>query len=1163
MLRLKIDGGAAFSVEHDGEERLVVVQEVTRPARLDLDLLVRSIRGAILAEHDLAVDSIVLIKSGTIGKTTSGKIRRRACREEFLTDGLTVITQWHVEHCSGACRAKDRAIVAPRSETETKLVSLWREVLRVEEVSVNDNFFDHGGHSLLATQLISRVAAIFGVKLPLSELFASPTVAQLAVTVERLRAAQPESSGPKIVRLEDRNDAALSFGQQRLWFVDQWLPGAPVNNLCVAARISSDLQTSLLERALVEVARRHESLRTTFVDRDGVPRQRIDALTSVPLEYVDLSQLSTNVSEAELQRLSTEAARRRYDLQTGPLWHVTQVRLSASEHVLILTMHHIISDGWSMGVLLRELLLAYEAFANDVPSPLADLDIQYVDFAAWQRTALADDALRPQLEFWRSKLADGPAVLSLPTDRPRPALQSFQGAVLPVSLPAVLVHALERFSREENCTLFMTLLAAYQTLLARYCAQDDISVGTAVAQRSRPEIEGLIGFFVNTISLRGDLSGDLTFRELLTRTREATLAAFENQDVPFERLVEEFAPRRALSHAPLYQTALVLQNMPFDHYASRLSFHEVHNGTSRLDVTLSLWPEEGRLVGNLEYATDLFDKATIEHFFAAFETLLGAAVTAPDRPISQLPLVGVHERKRLLTVAAGPRRKYPDDVAAHKLFERQAEQYPDAVALTFPGQELTYHVLNERANQLAHHLISLGVGPDKLVGLCLERSPELVIGMLGILKAGGAYVPLDPRYPRARLDFILRDAQLELVVTSKDLTEIVAPHKVCPIFVDDPSPAALPCPTSNPPHSAAPHNLAYVIYTSGSTGQPKGALIEHGGLCNFLDVVSDWVDRDRNTRTLQFASPNFDASVLEVFSTLALGGTLCMAPAASLIPGADLVRLLNENRISFLLLPPSALAASPEASLPYLRTLVVAGESCSPKLVDRWATGRRMINIYGSTEASVASTVGECRAGDVRQPPVGYPYQNTEVYLLDRRLEPVPQGMPGEVYIGGIGVGRGFLNRPELTAERYIADRLGPVSGRRLYRTGDLARYRADGNLEFLSRIDHQVKVRGFRIELPEIEAALVTHESVNEAVVVVSDQESGEKRLVAYVGVGDGPTVTTTELHQYLKEKLPDYMIPSAFVVLPTLPVTANGKIDRLRCPRWIAAVQRLRNRT
>ncbi|HEY4309676.1 MAG TPA: amino acid adenylation domain-containing protein [Pirellulales bacterium] len=1147
---LKIDGGAAFSMERDGQERLVVVQEVTRPKQLDLNEIVRSIRGAILAEHDLPVEAIVLIKAGTIGKTTSGKIRRRSCRDDYLSDHLAVVTQWNASRCDNSSGgAEGREAVPPRTDTERTLLKIWVEVLRQDDLGIHDNFFDFGGHSLLATQLMSRVSAACGVTLPLRELFAHPTVAELAPVVERNYATPSAASPTKIVPADQRDDSPLSFGQQRLWFVDQLLPEVPVNNLCLSARFRGDLQTALLEKSLAEIARRHASLRTTFVDAGGLPQQRVSSLGAVPIAQFDLRELDTMNRAAEVERISSAAARQRFDLATGPLWNVTHLHLTADEHVLLLAMHHIISDGWSMGVFLRELLLIYEAFSNGQRSPLADLDIQYADFAAWQRTTCTDDALSPQFEYWRGKLEDGPAVLAMPTDRPRVALQTFHGALLPVSLPLSLSQAVEQFSREQQATLYMTLLAAFQTLLSRYTGQADISVGTAVAHRTRPEVEGLIGFFVNTLVMRGDLSGDPTFRDLLARTRQVTLEAYEHQDLPFERLVEAFAPRRVLSHSPLYQAALILQNAPLEFTGPNLTFQEVHNGTARHDLTLSLRQEAGRLVGGLEYNTDLFDQENVEHLLESFQTLLGAAVTAPDNPISKLTLVGMHDRQRLLAAAAGERIRFADDVCVHELFERKVEENPDAVALCFQEQVLTYRQLNERANRLAHRLCTMGVGPDVLVGICLNRSVELVAGMLGILKAGGAYVPLDPHYPAARLDLILRDAQLDVVVTSRELATVFAAQNTRMVFADETA-GDCSASTENPQRTATANNLAYVIYTSGSTGQPKGALIEHRGVCNAVAVAARWIGPGSERRTLQFASPNFDASVLEIFATLAVGGSVYMAPEDALIPGPDLVRLLDDHRITFVILPPSVLSVLPAAPLPHLSTLVVAGEACSAKLVDRWAPGRRMINGYGPTEATVGATEGECHAGEGRAPALGRPFANVNVYLLDRHLEPVPHGMPGEIYIGGVGVARGYLNRPELTAEKFLPDRFSGRSGGRLYRTGDLARYRADGKLEFLGRIDDQVKVRGFRIELPEIEAALTAHPAIREAVVVVREQESGEKRLVAYVGTGELPAPTTTELHQFIKSHLPDYMIPSTFVALPALPVSPNGKVDRNSLP-------------
>jgi amino acid adenylation domain-containing protein len=778
-------------------------------------------------------------------------------------------------------------------------------------------------------------------------------------------------------------------------------------------------------------------------------------------------------------------------------------RLSAEEHVLLLVLHHVVADGWSMGVLVRELGLAYTAATQHTGYQLPPLAVQYADFAAWQRDWLAGDVYEEQLAYWRSRLGDGPAVLELPTDRPRPAAPQFTGATQPIALSPELSARLQALSRQEGVTLFMTLLAAFQAWLARVTGETDIAVGSPIANRTQTELEGLIGFFVNTLVLRTDVSEDPSFRDLLARVRETTLGAYAHQDLPFEKLVEVLAPQRSRSHAPLFQVALVLQNAPLEWPAGgdlSVSNQPLDTATSKYDLTWFLWEADGQLIGQLEYSTELFERGTIERFWQSLVSLLEGAVADPTQPVSRLPLVSTIERARLLEQASGPRDDVLPADCVHELIAQRAAECPDQVAVEGAGSSLTYGELERQANQLAGHLQSLGVERETLVGVALERSPQLVVALLAIWKAGGAYVPLDPAYPRSRLELLVADSGLQVLLTQSQLVpqlpELAGGQIVC---LDQIARKLAQQPTTAPELTTHSEQLAYVIYTSGSTGTPKGVLLEHRGIAVRLQTLAKVFEIEPTSRMLQFASMSFDASICELLVPLVAGATAVMATGDTQMPGPSLNAFLREQRITAATLPPAVLAATPSDDLPRLRTLVSVAEACTSELVERWSPGRRFLNGYGPTECTIGATWAECRTSS-RRPPIGRPFDFVEVYVLDARLEPAPVGVPGELYLGGIGLARGYLNRPELTAERFIAHPFNQQSGARLYRTGDVARWRTDGQLEFVGRADQQVKLRGYRIELGEVESQLREHAGVREAVAVVREETPGDQRLLAFV---------------------------------------------------------------
>ena len=943
-----------------------------------------------------------------------------------------------------------------------------------------------------------------------------------------------------------------SFAQQRLWFLNQLAPGNPFYNVSTALCLTGSLNLRSLEQTFNEIVQRHESLRTTFAMFEGELVQIIAPMLTVSLPTINLQNLSPTQQETAALQLATDAAQRPFDLAAGPLFKVTLLQLSETEHILLLNLHHIVADGWSIGVLIRELGTLYTAFVKNGRSPLAALPLQYADFAEWQHQYLQGEVLATQLAYWRQQL-NGITALNLPTDRQRLAVPSYRGAKQFITLSPALSEALKSLSQQEGATLFITLLAAFQTLLYRYTGQADIAVGTPIANRNRSEIEALIGFFVNSLVLRADLSGNPTFQELLHRVKNVAMTAYAYQDLPFEKLVEELHPDRELSRNPLFQISFSLQNTPVAALElPGIAFRAIDfdAGTAKLDLECNLWEDAGSIQGQFVYSTDLFDRATIARMAGHFQTLLEAIVANPKQRISDLALLTAPEYQQLLIDWNDTQRDYPQNQCFHQLFEERVGRSPDAVAAVFENQQLTYRQLNSRANQLARYLQQLGAAPEVLIGLCVERSLDAIVGILGIIKAGAAYLPLDPTYPQERLNFMLEDAGVSILITQQHLAKNLTQPENSGVFtvvcldsdieiIARQSPANL---TAN----IIPQNLAYVIYTSGSTGKPKGVLIEHRGLYNLALAQIEAFNLNSNHRVLQFASLSFDASIFEIVMALGTGATLYCAQKQSLLAGQTLIQFLQDNTITHATFPPSLLAVLPSAELPALQTIICAGESCSPDVVKRWASGRRFFNAYGPTEATVWSSFAEI--GDRKKPPIGRPIANTQLYILDENLQPVPVGIPGELYIGGSGLARGYLNRPELTAQRFIPNPFSEKAGERIYKTGDLARYLPDGNIEFLGRTDEQVKIRGYRIELGEIEALLIQHPAVKETAAVAEDDFSGNKRLVAYVVPNPTQALNPLEMRNFLKEKLPAYMIPHAFVAIEFLPLTPNGKIDRNR---------------
>ncbi|MBA3354607.1 MAG: amino acid adenylation domain-containing protein [Pyrinomonadaceae bacterium] len=955
-----------------------------------------------------------------------------------------------------------------------------------------------------------------------------------------------------ISRRSESNFVPLSFAQQQFWFIDQLEPGNPAYNMAWGFIVTGPLNVTVLEQSLNDIVRRHEALRTTFATVDGSPVQVIAPAQSLTLSKVNFSELPETEREAQVLRLATEEARQPFNLSQGPLLRVSLLRLDEEEHVLLLNVHHSVYDLWSMGVFLRELAVLYEAFSVQKPSPLAELPIQYPDNAVWQRQWLSGEVLKKQLSYWKQRLEGAPAILELPMARPRPAVQSFQGSHQSFLLSKKLSEELQRLSQREGVTLFITLLAAFQMLLFRYTGLEDIVVGSPIAGRNRAEIEDLIGSFASMLVLRTDLSGDPTFRELLAHVRGVALGAYAHQDLPFEKLVEELQPERSLSHNPLFQVVFGLQNAPMpplEFSGLALNPLQVDHWTAKFDLVLHMVEQAEGLRGRLEYKTDLFDAVTINRMIGHFQVLLEVVVADPDKRISSLPLLTEEERQQLLVEWNATQTDYPEGTCLHQLFEQQVEEPPNAIAVLFENEQLTYGELNQRANQLAHHLRSLGVEPDVRVGISVERSLEMVVGILGILKAGGAYVPLDPAYPSERLSFMLEDTQTSVLVTQRHLLERLPDHGAKVVCLDADWKIIARESAENPDAAVTPDNLAYVIYTSGSTGKPKGIAIRHRGVVNNLTDLNRRFAVGPRDRVLALSSLSFDMCVYEVLGTLASGAAIVMPAASAERDPAHWAKLMAQHRVTVWNSAPSLLEMLVEhvgerakTRLPDLRLAMLGGDWVEVTLPDRLkalAAGVEVIVMGGATEASIHSIIYEVEKTDPtwRSIPYGRPMANQLAYILDARLQPVPVGVPGELHLGGVGLARGYFNRLELTAEKFIPNPFSAEVSDRLYKTGDLARWQADGNIELLGRMDFQVKIRGHRIELGEIEAALKQHSGIQEAAVMAREYAPGDKRLVAYLVPNEQQAFTVRQLLRFEKDDLltdhTQYELPNGMVIV------------------------------
>lgn len=1175
---LRPNSNAAFSVEFDGEEGLVLIQEIDDRQAVDTQEVIAAIRQAVSEGHGLQAQGVVLIRARSIPKTSSGKIQRRQCRANYLAQSLDVIALGG----SRLGRGRER-IETPLTITEPlgslPSVERWltshlaaRAGIAASRINVNDSIMRYDLDSLSAIDLTHMIETAAGVVLPLTTLLQESTIAEIAAEIHaRLTTRNEEAILSRTPGRGLTSESPLSRSQQALWFLYRLSPGSAAYNVTSAVRILTSLNLSALEHACQALVNRHSALRTTFTTRNGEPSQQVHKDLQIAIRHED----ATTWSEAQVNQRLAEVAHQPFQLEQGPLLRIYLLQRPNAEHVLQLVVHHIVIDFWSLTVLTHELGELYEAALTGRAPRLAPMNLRFSDFVRWQEQQLAGPDNQRHQDYWHEKLSGELPVLGMPTDRARPPVQSYQGAAQSFNFDRELTQSLKTLAREHGATLYMTMLAAFQILLHRYTGQERILVGSPTSGRSRADLGALVGYFVNPVVLDADFSHDLTFETFLAATRTTVLEALDHQDYPFALLVERLQPQRDRSRSPLFQAQFVLQKTPEQNGAALealainaagnpvevggllLQSMSVKQCAAQFDLSMHVAEIEGQLAGYLNYSTDLFEPGTIRRLLDHFEILLRSLINNPRRRVSELALLSAAERQELLVGWNDTRVKYAKDKLIHQMFEAQAQHTPTAIALEFGDEHLTYAELDARSNQLAHHLRSLGVGAESLVGLCLERSPEMVVCLLGVLKAGAGYLPLDPAYPDDRLRLILDDAGAKVLLTERRLAERISVEDVTVICVDEEWERISLERDDNLSTEVSAENLAYVIYTSGSTGKPKGVMITHDGIRNRLLWMQEAYGLTAADRVLQKTPYGFDVSVWEFFWPLMVGARLVLARPGGHQDSVYLAELIEQRAITALHFVPSMLQAFLQTTevgqCRSLRKVICSGEALSYELQEKFFTQMpaELHNLYGPTEASVDVSYWACRRGGEKRPvPIGRPIANTELYILDRWGQPAPVGVAGELYIGGDGLARGYLKRPELTATNFVPHPFSAAAGARLYRTRDLTRFRVDGQIEYLGRLDNQVKIRGFRIELGEIETQLRQHALVAECVVVVREGDSGDQRLIAYIVGGPDGNPKSQELRAYLKQRLPEYMLPAAFVMLGEMPLSSNGKVDRRALP-------------
>jgi amino acid adenylation domain-containing protein len=1136
---------------------------------------------AVLCEHEAVREAVVVLHRGApdekrlVAHFVSGENATPSVRElqEFLSahlprhmvpttfvrlDALPLTPSGKVDRAQLAAVASssfqpEEVLEAPASPVEELLAGIWCEVLGLDRVGRDQNFFELGGHSLLATQVTSRVRRIVGVEIPLRAIFEAPTLAELSGRIEKERDAdRARSESLPITKVDRDGGLPLSFSQERMWFLHQLAPESAAYNMGVGFRLTGPFKRRTAERCLAEIVKRHENLRTTFHSENGLPATRISEEICFDLELGDLRGLPAVDREDEARTRASDEIQRPFDLERGPLLRAVAYQLDDEDHVILFCMHHVVSDLWTFGVLFRELAELYAAGGPESWTAIPEGTLQYADFASWQRHWFSGEVLEEQLAYWKKQLA-GASVLELPLDKPRPAVRGDSGSIESLELGPELVEQLKSLSVREGVTPFMTLLAIFKLLLMRSTGQKDVVVGSPIANRTRLELETMTGTFVNTLAMRTDLSGDPTFRELLHRVRETTLAAYAHQDLPFEKLVEELAPERDLSHSPVVQVLFNLANAPFEEpQIENLVWSpiELDRGAAQFDLSLFVDLEITRKA-YVEFNTDLFEADTIKLFLRHYRNILQSSLEDPAQTISRVPLLDGEERERILVQWNGTESTYPEGACYHELFEARREKYGHEVAVIVGDEEITGDELNRRANCVARALRDRGARPGILVGIFMERSIDMVVALLGILKSGAAYVPLDPAFPAERLAFMIEDAGVPIVVTRKELAGDLprSEAKALLLGANHTSPARETDEDLAP--LAGPDDLAYVIYTSGSTGKPKGVEIQHRALINFLESMRREPGLEASDVLLAVTTLSFDIAALELYLPLVTGARVVICDRETAYDGRRLIELIESSEATVMQATPATWRLLIDSGWRGARGLKIlcGGEALSRELADELLPRCKTLwNMYGPTETTIWSALWKVEAeGPIS---IGRPIANTEVYLLDSNLEPVPVGTPGELYIGGHGLARGYLDRPELSAEKFVPHPFDETPGARMHRTGDLARWMRDGRIECLDRIDNQVKIRGFRIDLGEIETALSASFDIDKNVVAARQDASGHSRLVAYVIPAEGASPTLKDLRVLLKRSLPDYMVPSQLVLLDRLPLTPNGKIDRLALP-------------